>query len=198
MSNTHTRRDFDEIFSDVYKDLKEIIQRIENLEGSDGDAGAAPFVPISGDAAYILLREEQPLGTEGGDFIAGAWQTRPLNTEVVDTDSIVSLAGNQITLDEGTYRIRASAPAFLVGAHQLRLQNITDTLTIAVGAQAYTGSVVGENDQTRSELAYYFTIVGTKVLELQHQASVTALVNGYGRAAAFDVEVYAVVELWKM
>ena len=63
---------------------------------------------------YILIRDEKASGTTGGTFTSGAWQTRDLNTEVVDTGNHASVATNQITLAAGTYRFRIVAPAHLV------------------------------------------------------------------------------------
>ena len=40
----------------------------------------------------------------GGDLTAGAWRTRPFNTEL-DPDNIVTLSANQFTLAAGTYTI---------------------------------------------------------------------------------------------
>lgn len=145
---------------------------------------------------YILLRDEQSNTTEGGTFTSGAWQTRPLNTISVDTTGVVTLSSNQFALPSGTYRIRASAPAFSVNGHQLRLQNITDTTTVAYGSNAYSrGAALA---QAHAFLDYRFTIAGTKTFELQHRCASTVSTNGFGAAMSFgNIEVYAVVELIK-
>lgn len=184
---THVRRDLDEVFDGVNKDSKEAFQRIENLEASEAKG-----------SGYILIRNEQTSGTNGGTFTSGAWQTRTLNTEVADTNSAASLAANQITLAAGTYRVQASAPAYRVDNHQIRLQNITDGSTIAVGTSEFSTSGAGEPDQNRSWLSYYFTITSVKVLELQHRGTTTRNTDGFGRAASLDTEVYACIELFQL
>lgn len=151
-------------------------------------AAALSILPVD----YILIREEQTSGTNGGTFTNGAWQTRVLNTEVVDTGSYSSIAGNQITLAAGTYRIRASAPASEVDQHQMRLQNITDATTVAYGSteDAPAGSA------SRSFLQYRFTIATAKVFEIQHRCTTTVATTGFGTASGFgNTEVYTVVEL---
>lgn len=184
---TNDRREFDEVFGDMNKDFKEIYNRMENLEGSEPSR-----------SHYILIREEQPSGTAGGLFTSGAWQTRVLNTEVADTGNNATLAANQITLQAGTYRVRATAPAYRVDNHQTRLQNITDGTTIAVGTSENSTSGAGEQEQTRSEVSYLFTITSTKVIELQHRATTTRATNGFGQAASFGTEVYSVIELFRL
>lgn len=188
MSNkTHIRRDLDEVFDDVNKDTKEVLSRIENLEASEPKG-----------SGYILIRNEQTLGTDGGTFSSGAWRTRTLNTEVADTENNASLSSNQITLAAGTYRVQASAPAYRVDNHQIRLQNITDGTTIALGTSEFSTSGAGESDQNRSWLSYYFTISSAKVLELQHQGTTSRNTDGFGRAASFDTEIYAIIEFFRL
>src|SRR4051812_17819840 len=73
---------------------------------------------------YIVL-EDQKVNLNGGSSIVG-WQTRILNTKVIDTGSVCTLNGsNQFILLSGTYRIRASAPCHEGNQHQIRLRNIT-------------------------------------------------------------------------
>src|SRR4051794_9968990 len=97
------------------------------LVQSAGSAGGGLY------AAYLCYQDQQAQATDAGTFTSGAWRTRVLTTEVADTGSHGSLATNQITLDAGTYRVEASAPAFAVDHHQLRLQNITDNTTLLTG-----------------------------------------------------------------
>lgn len=144
---------------------------------------------------YILIRDEKTQNTDGGAFTSGAWRTRDLNTEVVDTGNHASVASNQITLEAGTYRIRASAPSFIVRKNQARLQNITDNTTILLGTSAYSALVSGQDSMdSESIIAGRFTLAAQKVLEIQHQCSLS---GSFGSAANFTTEVYTVVELWR-
>lgn len=145
---------------------------------------------------YVLLQDQEAQNTAGGTFSSGAWRTRVLNTEVSDVGGLCSLASNQFTLTAGTYLIAAIAPANGCNQHQLRLQNVTDTTTVLTGQSMYTVSTT--NNQSVAHLRGIFTIGASKALELQHQCQTTQLTTGFGLAANFTTEVYAIVELWKI
>lgn len=160
----------------------------QTTAGANFDAGQA--------LDYILLQDQKSSGTGGGSFTSGSWATRDLNTEVADTGGHCSLSSNQFTLSAGTYRIRASAPALQCGGHTIRLQNVSDATTTAVGTPTFsnTGALYAT---TRSQLSYRFTIASSKAFEIQHQCGTTQS-NTYGRGGAnsFGVtEIFTEVEL---
>jgi hypothetical protein len=154
-------------------------------------------VPVSADATsgYILIQDQKAQNTQSGTFTSGAWRTRDLNTIVADTTSAASVASNQITLPAGTYRVRAHAPAFSVGQHQLRLYNVTDSALLVLGGSGYSSGSADNSDQ--AWLEGRFTLAGTKVIELQHYASATQATNGFGVRSNISTEIYASVELIK-
>lgn len=142
----------------------------------------------------ILVQEQQTAGTAGGAFTQGAWRTRALNTEVIDTGANASVAASQITLAAGTYRIRAWAVANQCGSHQIRLQNITAGTTIAYGMSALADAT--NAGLTASHLSYRFTLAGSTVIELQHQCQTTKATDGFGVAVNFaSLEIYSEVYL---
>jgi len=146
--------------------------------------------------SYAIIADQKPTNTDGGTFNTGSWQTRELNTELTDPDSIVSIATNQFTLSAGSYLIKASAPAYQVGSHQIRLYNVTDTAVAIVGAHAFSSP--GIDTQTRSELSGRITITDTKVFELQHSCGATRLTNGLGIGSNLGAPLlYAMVEIYK-
>lgn len=155
-----------------------------NIAGNPGAAGSG------GGTDYILIQDQKTTNTDGGDFTSGAWRTRDLNTEVSDAGGHASVASNQITLAAGTYRCRISAPAYQVTRHQLRLQDITNTATLLMGSCGYT--VAGGGNQTHSFIEGRFTLAGTTVLEVQHQAETTQASGvGFGVASHFGAfELY--------
>jgi hypothetical protein len=146
---------------------------------------------------YINIQDQKAQNTQGGGFTSGAWRTRDLNTEVSDTGGHASVASNQITLAAGTYVVQASAPAFRVAGHQIRLQDITNTATLAIGTSELNASGSAAAG-TRSHLSGKFTIAGSTVIELQHQCATTKTTDGYGVACNFTTEVYSIVEFWKV
>ena len=156
-------------------------------EGGNGGGGAED---------YIFIRDEKTNGTNGGTFTLGSWQTRDLNSEVVDGGGHASVSSNQITLAAGTYRVKASAPAHRVDRHKLRLRNITDSVDLLIGSSERTYTV--DNMSTNANLIGQITLDDTKVIELQHRSQASLSTYGLGVASSFSVvEVYAQIEFWK-
>ena len=95
---------------------------------------------------YIKLSDTKTAGTDGGTFTSGAWYTRTLNTEDVDTGNHCSLTSNQFTLDAGTYRIKARSAAYDVNAHIAKLYNITDAADEIIGTNELCVAVQTSSD----------------------------------------------------
>jgi len=149
----------------------------------------------TGHTGYILLRDEKTMGTDGGTFTAGAWQTRDLTMKLADAGSHAALSSNQITLAAGTYRCRIQCPAYAVNKHQARLYNVTNAAALLVGSSQRNPS--GSNITVPSIIIGRFTLTASKVLEVQHRCETTLITNGLGIAAGFDTEVYTIAEFWK-
>ena len=145
------------------------------------------------DKPYALIEDQRTQNTPGGTFTSGAWQTRTLNQEVTDAKGIASLAANQITLQAGTYKFRASAPASAVDRHQIRLYNITDASATKIG----TSEIAAGSAQTRSVVSVRFTITAAKVFELQHRCETTRATDGFGNEANLTTEIFARIEIMK-
>lgn len=165
------------------------------ITGGAGLCLAAVNVATGSGEDYILIQDQKAQNTAGGTFTNGAWQTRTLNTIVSDAGGHAALAANQITLQPGTYRVFAHAPAYIVSGHQTRLRNITDGTTIATGTSER--SAAGDAVQSRSMLHGRFTIASAKVIELQHQCATTRATDGFGFPNNFTTEVYATAEFTK-
>ena len=141
------------------------------IRGSDNwDSALAKSVAIIADVkAYDV---------DGGTFTQDAWRTRDLNTELDDPSNIVTIASNQFTLQAGTYLIEWFAPVYRVDRHSSRLQNITDGTTDAMSVNAYAND--SNTGATNSVGAGIVTLSGAKAFEIQHYASLTKTVNGFG------------------
>lgn len=166
---------------------------LEATGGSGGD------VVVTKDYAddYVLIVDQKTQNTQGGTFTNGAWRTRDLNTEVSDVAGIASISSNQFTLAAGTYRIRASAPAYAVDVHRTRLYNVTDAAVVQNGTSEYTAPSTVNSDQTRSQIDFEFTIATSKTFEIQHRCITTRATVGLGVASNLAEEIYTVVELWR-
>lgn len=137
-----------------------------------------------------IFQDQKASGTAGGTFTSGAWQTRTLNTSVVNGISGASLASNQFVLPAGSYEIYVEAVSNSSGVSQLRLQNISDASTVAlgnvlpgVGSASVTGRV---------------TIATSKTFEIQHRCAVTKTTDGLGVASSWGTEVYCSVIIKKL
>lgn len=135
----------------------------------------------------LIVVDQKAQGTAAGGFTAGDWRQRVLNTSLRNTITGASLAANRVTLPAGTYRARASAPAFAAQQHVTRLYDITGDAELLRGTSAYS---VGS--QTDSQIDGVFTLTEASLVELQHRCAATAGSNGLGVATNLDgVETYA-------
>lgn len=142
--------------------------------------------------AYI--KDVKSSGTDGGDFNSGAWRRRDLNT--TEGDSFVSLSSDQFTLPAGTYEIDASAPAYKVNRHQIRVRNVTDSTTEILGSSEYCND--STSAQTRSFLSGEIEIDKTTTFEVQHRCTTTKTGGGLGMYGGFTDEVYTIVKIEKI
>ena len=146
---------------------------------------------------YARISDTKAANTNGGGLTSGSFVTRTINTEDTDPDGIVSIASNQFTLQGGTYRIAARAPAYGVNRHKARLRNITDGSDALLGTSEFNQD--SSNVTTNSLIVGQITIASAKTFEIQHRVEITNATNGGGNGSNFgDSEVYTVVEIWKV
>jgi len=183
----------------AFSDLTDVDPALSPTDGQVPvwDNAAGYWGAGGGALALIILQDQKAQNTVGGTFTSGAWRTRDLNTEVVDTGSNCTLSSNQFTLLAGTYRIQAYVPAAYVRQHQARLRNITDSTTTVEGTSEYTTSSDADATTTKSIIEGRFTIASSKAFEIQHQCGVTLATNGFGAPANFGTEIYTTVRLEK-
>ena len=132
--------------------------------------------------SFAIVADANNTGNQnGGDFNSGAWRTRILDTEISDTDSIVSLSSNQFTLQAGNYFIVAWASALQVNGHQARLRDVTNGSTRAHGSSEYTGN--GDYVTTKSWIYTRVTPSSTTAYELQHRCQTSASGVGFGNGS---------------
>lgn len=151
-------------------DFKALLKEYFDTIYSAGESGSG--------IRYFIARDEKDHSTSGGTFGDDVWQTRDLNTIIVNNIPGASLASNIITLPAGTYVGRASAPAYAVFNHQARLRDVTNNVTIEYGSNEYS-SPHGDA-QTTSNIHFYFTIGSETDFELQHMGESSQTTNGFG------------------
>jgi len=155
-------------------------------------------LPASGKfASYAIIADQKATNAVGGTPSTGTFNVRDLNTELVDDDNIVSISSNQFTLQAGTYLIRASAPAYRAGRHQIILWNVTDSSVAQVGTSEYNHN--GANTLTRSFVQGRATIGAAKAFEIRHRVEYADPNNGWGVETNYDLQptIYTVVEIYK-
>lgn len=165
------------------------------LEVGSGLSISGTTLSASATAAdVILVQERQTHSTDASSYTSGAWRTRELNTEVLDTGNHCSVASNQMTLAAGTYEAWFWASGYNVAGHKCKLRDITNGADLLLGSMEYTGY----NSNSRGEGR--FTLAGSTVVELQYEVATTGI-GGYSQAGALagsEVNVYASVFLRKV
>jgi len=146
-------------------------------------------------SSYAVIEDQKTQGTEGGAFSSGAWRTRDLNTEVVDTDGIVSISSNQFTLAAGNYLIKWYVSANQVDTHLSQLYDITGTAAIEFGSSEDTQPTITVTNKSIGSTRV--TPSGSNVYEIRHWCETTKASDGFGKATNFGVESYCLVEIYK-
>ena len=161
------------------------------------DAVTSDKITGSTFVSYALLADRH--GATAGDrgtFTSGGWRTREINTEVVDTDNIVSLSSNQFTLQAGTYQIKFGACAYKVNRHVTRLREISPTAqTIAHGSSQYSWATDANLQWSRGFAR--LTITQATAYEIQHYCQTTQSDNGFGFQMTYSTSDYVQVEIYK-
>ncbi len=148
---------------------------------------------------YAIYEER----TNSGDINTGYLSSnkfvkRNLNTVSSQSGNNISLDKKKgiITLSQGKYWISASAPAYSVTSHQLRLRNIIENKTVLLGTSEST-SISGI--QTRSFIEGIIDIEKETEFELQHYLNNSKTKCGYGiYANSGEMEVFTRIFIKKM
>ena len=160
------------------------------------DAVTAAKIGSKTFTSYAIICDQKAHNVDGGTFTSGAWQTRDLNTEIADPDSIVSISSNQFVLGAGSYLIEGYANAFDVLLHQARLYNATTSTVVQHGQNAYANSDF--NGANNSIVFARTTITGNTTFEIQHRGSTTKASTGFGIANGFGgASIYTIVKIFK-
>lgn len=141
-----------------------------------------------------VVRDVKASGVNGGSFPAGSWITRDLNDLRGDSSFITIDGVNTFTLDSGLYEVSAVAPARAVDEHQIRLFNVTDAVSIAVG-----NSIRSEVADPPSELFTTFKINSPKTFSIQHRCTGgSGGSNAMGNAVTWGENVYTQVRIQRL
>jgi len=165
-----------------------------NLDTTWGNMGIV--TQPSSDESSVVTRiwEQESVGTNGGTFTSGAWQTRVLNN-IISADGSITLTNNSFVLLPGTYSVNITVPAYQVGSHQARLEDITNNVTLLWGNSAFSSTTNGS--VSYSFIEGEFLINGSSsTVQVQHQCTSTQANDGFGIAAGVgSSEIYTTVKI---
>jgi hypothetical protein len=168
---------------------------------TDG-AGALSWqtVAVPDAVSVAVIADVKSVSTHGGTFTSGAWRTRDLNTEIQDSDNIVTISSNQFTLIPGTYVIQFAAPAYGVSYHRARLYDITNSTVIAQGINCFDYPDPSLNaDQGISSGVGRVLITSNTTYEIQHRCALTQSPYGLGLGCNLSSdEQFTTVTIWKV
>tara|TARA_Y100000361_G_C11152432_1_gene341986 strand:- start:1419 stop:2096 length:678 start_codon:yes stop_codon:yes gene_type:complete len=189
--------------SDFYpQHINSIVKEIINaIEGAGLTRSATNLTQLSqaitaNRTKIAILEDQKADGADGGTGSAGTWNTRVINTEVSDPDSIVSISSNQFTLGVGKYKITARGSVASVNGHRMRVRNITDSTTDILGQSAFESTGFNGDD---ANLIGYIDIADTKVFELQHWINASVGTQDFGRpTTSGDSEIYLQIVIEKI
>lgn len=184
----------DTITTDMIQDEAVTSAKILSLDGSKLVDGSVTPDKLSAGSGLSIFNDTKGTGVQGGTFTQGAWRTRDLNSEIINTITSCSLSSNAITLPAGTYHVTASAPAVSVQGHQTRIYQTSGTpAALITGTTEY--SETADQNSSRSFINGTFTLASSQTIELQHRCESTKSTNGFGEAASFGDEVYSIIEI---
>lgn len=130
---------------------------------------------ISREFLLVVDRKTAGSGGEGGAAPSEkTWFSRTLNTVVHNNIVGASLKDNTITLPPGLYMVQASAPAWRVGRHRMRLRDITQDDHLRSPGGVALLSVQGyspidfDGTQERSAVTGLFEIEEETEIKVQH------------------------------
>lgn len=132
-------------------------------DATDSNVKQAAATALQAAIKVAIIEDQKSVGTTAGAATASAWTKRDLNTEVSDSDSLVTLASDQFTPIAGTYRIEVVAPFYNTVNTRIRLYNSTGAAEAARGPNNYIGSQGGS-----AHLSGIFTANGTDAYEIQY------------------------------
>lgn len=154
------------------------------------DSYALVLVDVYPQHGPLIIRAIHITTGTTGTFTSGAWQVRTLNNLYSSafgfnaTNPHVALSANTLTIQPGVYYIRASAPAYRVDGHQIRLQDTGLGITLSEGTAEYSPSAA-DSSQTRSSLEVILHITTAKTIQLQHRCTTTRSTDGFGVFSGF-------------
>lgn len=149
-----------------------------------------------GSTKCIQLLDKRISGTNGGSFTANTWTPRTVNTIQSDQVGSTTLSSNTFVLPSATYWLNAQSYFYLPNYARMRLQNVTDNVTLLLGLVTWDNNGAGGNYNPLSGL---FTVDSSKNLQLQYYVTSTNIqAANLGDASSIGTEIYTTIDLFKV
>ena len=146
-------------------------------------------------SSYAIITHEKSNNTHGSSLSTGNYLDRELNTEVADPDGIVSISGNQFTLQAGSYLIESMSIIHRGNQSQSRLYNVSDSSVVQYGMSVHSSD--GNSGNVISPVVARVTIGSAKTFSIQSRVSNSdgensGLANNFG-----NTQIYAIIKIFK-
>ena len=110
--------------------------------------------------SYANLGYVLPSGTSAGSNTINAWTQYPINTEISDSDGVVTLASNQFQVNAGTLEFHIASGLHNTGGSRICLYNVTQDNFVKIGTSltGHPAVITGHTDSNGSdwyEVRYY-------------------------------------------
>ena len=146
-------------------------------------------------SSYAIISHEKANNTNGSSLSTGNYSTREINSEVADPDGIVTVSGNQFTLQAGSYLIDSMSIIHRGNQSQSRLYNATDSSVVQYGMSVHASD--GNSGNVISPVVARVTIGSAKAFEIQSRVSNSdgensGLANNFG-----NTQFYTIIKIFK-
>lgn len=140
--------------------------------------------------AVAILQDRKSPGTDGGSAVEAAWTTRALNTEVSDSDGLVSLASNTFTPTANCF-CEFWSVFHRIAIGKCRIWNVTNGVEVAVGSTAAATSGAGVSAHSIGSCL----LSAGKQYRLEYYVTQSRSADGLGLATGAGTEVYSQIVL---
>ena len=146
-------------------------------------------------SSYAIISHEKANNTNGSSLSTGNYSTREINSEVADPDGIVTVSGNQFTLQAGSYLIDSMSIIHRGNQSQSRLYNATDSSVVQYGMSVHSSD--GNSGNVISPVVARVTIGSAKAFSIKSRVSNTdgensGLANNFG-----NTQFYTIIKIFK-
>jgi len=148
-------------------------------------AAALEITPLKA----FAVRHKETQNTAGGGTSANAYTQHPLNDELFDPDSLVSLSGGNAIVVAGTWLFIGVCAIYKGSNIHAAIYDVTGSTRVAEGISDYNSP--GDSVGKQALVFHAVTFTGTKELRLEAFSQDAQAGNGLGVQNNKAVETYA-------